>query len=95
VAAAWIVEPLDIFEHVRPRLVPGSGEVASNLISVAMKTGPSEAIAWGQLMQDNNGASAMADCRKSLQQDASGRHYCMLPVWTDPISAAMPSASEQ
>ncbi|OYV57902.1 MAG: hypothetical protein B7Z71_11695 [Acidocella sp. 21-58-7] len=71
------------------------GEVASNLITAAMKAGPSEAIAWGQLMQDNNGTSAMAVCRKNLQQDASGRHYCMLPVWTDPISPAGPSALAQ
>ena len=71
------------------------GEVASQLISVAMKAGPSEAIAWGLLMQDNDGASAMAVCRKNLQQDASGRHYCMLPVWTDPESATSPSAANQ
>lgn len=71
------------------------GEVASHLISVAMKAGPAEAIAWSQLMQDNNGASAMAVCRKNLQQDASGRHFCMLPVWTDPISPAGPSALAQ
>lgn len=52
------------------------GEVASHLISVAMKAGPTAAIAWGQLMQDNNGTSALAVCRTTLQQDAGGRHYC-------------------
>lgn len=71
------------------------GEVASQLISVAMKAGPAEAIAWGQLMQDNNGASAMAVCRKNLQQDASGRHYCLMPVWTDPVSPTGPSMTAQ
>ena len=71
------------------------GEVASDLISVAMKAGPAEAIAWGQLMQDNDGASAMAVCRKTLQQDAGGRHYCLLPVWTDPESPTGPSAANQ
>ncbi len=71
------------------------GEVASQLISVAMKAGPTEAVAWGQLMQDNNGASAMAACRKNLQQDAGGRHYCLMPVWTDPVSPAGPSVPAQ
>jgi hypothetical protein len=71
------------------------GEVASHLISVAMMSGPTEAIAWGQLMQDNDGATAMAACRKSMQQDADGRHYCFMPVWTDPISPAAPSAPVQ
>jgi hypothetical protein len=71
------------------------GEVASHLINVAMKSGPSEALAWGQLMQDNDGAVAMATCRKSMQQDASGRHYCFMPVWTDPIPPAVPSAPAQ
>ncbi len=71
------------------------GEVASQLISVAMKAGPAEAIAWGQLMQDNNGASALAACRKTLQQDASGRHYCLMPIWTDPVSPAGPSVPAQ
>ena len=66
------------------------GEVASHLISVAMKTGPAEAVAWGQLMQANDGANAMALCRKNLQQDAGGRHYCLMPVWTDPVSPASP-----
>ncbi|GLR68292.1 hypothetical protein GCM10010909_29730 [Acidocella aquatica] len=67
------------------------GETASHLISMAMKAGPAEAIAWGQLMQDNDGATAMATCRKSMQQDADGRHYCFMPVWTDPISPAGPA----
>ncbi len=71
------------------------GEVASHLIPAAMKAGPAEAIVWGQLMQDNDGASAMAACRKDMQQDADGRHYCLMPVWTDPIPTAVPSASEQ
>jgi hypothetical protein len=71
------------------------GEVASHLISVAMKAGPAEAIAWGQLMQDNNGASAMAVCRKNLQQDAGGRHYCLMPIWTDPVSPTGPSVPAQ
>jgi hypothetical protein len=71
------------------------GEVASHLIAVAMKASPAEAIAWGQLMQDNDGASAMAACRKNLQQDAGGRHYCLMPVWTDPVSPAGPSMPAQ
>ena len=71
------------------------GEVASHLISVAMKAGPTEAVAWGQLMQDNNGASAMAACRKNLQQDAGGRHYCLMPVWTDTGSPTGPSVPAQ
>ena len=71
------------------------GEVASHLISVAMKAGPAEAVAWGQLMQDNDGVVAMAACRKSMQQDADGRHYCFMPVWTDPMSPAIPTASGQ
>jgi hypothetical protein len=71
------------------------GEVASHLINVAMKASPAEALAWGQLMQDNDGAVTMATCRKSMQQDADGRHYCFMPVWTDPISPAKPSATAQ
>jgi hypothetical protein len=70
-------------------------EVAAHLIPAAMKSGPAEALAWGQLMQDNDGATAMAACRKSMQQDASGRHYCFMPVWTDPISPAVPAAPIQ
>lgn len=70
-------------------------EVAAHVIPAAMKAGPAEALAWGQLMQDNDGATAMAACRKSMQQDASGRHYCFMPVWTDPISPAVPSAPVQ
>lgn len=38
---------------------------------------------------------ALAVCRKNIQQDASGRHYCMLPVWTDRISPAVPTAPVQ
>jgi hypothetical protein len=30
-----------------------------------------------------------------MQQDAGGRHYCLMPVWTDPISPAVPSAPAQ
>ena len=71
------------------------GETAAHLISTAMKASPAEALAWGQLMQDNDGVTAMAACRKSVQQDASGRHYCFMPVWTDPISPAAPSAPVQ
>lgn len=71
------------------------GETAADLISLAMKAGPAEALAWSQLMQDNNGASAMAVCRKNIQQDASGRHYCMLPVWTDPVAKEQPSEAAQ
>ena len=59
-------------------------EIAAHMIPAAMKAGPAEAIAWGQLMQDNDGATAMAACRKYMQQDAGGRHYCFMPVWTDP-----------
>ena len=70
-------------------------EVADHLISVAMKAGPTEAVAWGQLMQDNDGAGALAVCRKNLEQDADGRHYCLMPVWTDPASPAGPSAPAQ
>ena len=70
-------------------------EIAAHVIPAAMKASPAEALAWGQLMQDNDGVTAMAACRKSLQQDASGRHYCFMPVWTDPISAAVPSAPVQ
>jgi hypothetical protein len=70
-------------------------EVAAHIIAAAMKSGPAEALAWKQLMQDNDGVTAMATCRKSMQQDASGRHYCLMPVWTDPISPAAPSAPVQ
>lgn len=70
-------------------------EIAAHIIPAAMKAGPAEALAWGQLMQDNDGAVAMAACRKSIQQDASGRHYCFMPVWTDSISPAVPSAPDQ
>ena len=70
-------------------------EIAARVIPADMKAGPAEALAWGQLMQDNDGVTAMAACRKSMQQDASGRHYCFMPVWTDPISPAVPSAPVQ
>ncbi|MFP5248337.1 MAG: hypothetical protein ACLGP3_00745 [Acidobacteriota bacterium] len=70
-------------------------EIAAHVIPAAMKASPAEALAWGQLMQDNDGVTAMAACRKSMQQDASGRHYCFMPVWTDPISPAVPSAPVQ
>ncbi|MDE8343424.1 MAG: hypothetical protein POG24_06360 [Acidocella sp.] len=70
-------------------------EIAAHLIPTAMKASPAEALAWGQLMQDNDGVTAMAACRKAMQQDASGRHYCFMPVWTDPISPAVPSAPVQ
>ncbi len=33
---------------------------------------PAEAIAWGQLMQDNNGASALAVCHKKLSKMQAG-----------------------
>ena len=70
-------------------------EIAAHVIPAAMKASPAEALAWGQLMQDNDGVTAMAACRKSMQQDASGRHYCFMPVWTDPIFPAVPSAPVQ
>ncbi len=70
-------------------------EIAAHVIPAAMKASPAEALAWGQLMQDNDGVTAMAACRKSMQQDARGRHYCFMPVWTDPISPALPSAPVQ
>ena len=53
------------------------GETAAHLIFVAMKAGPAEALAWGQLMQDNNGASAMAALP---QKPATGcRRAALLP----------------
>jgi hypothetical protein len=70
-------------------------EIAAHIIAAAVKAGPAEALAWSQLMQDNDGVTAMAACRKSMQQDVSGRHYCLMPVWTDPISPAAPSPPVQ
>ncbi len=70
-------------------------EIASHLIPAAMKAGPAEAIAWGQLMQDNDGAKSLAACRKSLQQNADGRHYCLMPIGTDPVAKAPPSEPAQ
>lgn len=66
------------------------GEASSQLILAAMKAGPAEPLVWAQLMQDNDGISAMAACRQNIQQDANGRHYCQMPVWTDPMSPAAP-----
>jgi hypothetical protein len=64
------------------------GESAAHTIQTAMMAGPADAVAWAQLMQNNDAASAMAICRKNIQQDADGRHYCLMPVWTDPAAAA-------
>ena len=66
------------------------GEVAAHAIAAAIKAGSAEAPVWAQLMQDNDGSSAMASCRQNIQRDASGRHYCLMPVWTDPVSPATP-----
>ena len=77
------------------------GESAAHIIQTAMKAGPADAVAWAQLMQDNDAASAMAICRKNIQQDAGGRHYCLMPVWTDPaarsgpVSTILPQATAQ
>lgn len=73
-------------------MLAGQARSDADLSDIA---GPAEAIAWGQLMQDNDGATVMAACRKPKQQDADGRHYCFMPVWTDTISSAVPSASAQ
>ena len=66
------------------------GETAAHLIAAAMRTGPAEALSWARLMQDNDAIRAMAACRQSIQQDASGRHYCLMPVWTDQAPPAAP-----
>ena len=66
------------------------GETAAHTIAAAMQAGPAEALAWARLMQDNDATRAMAVCRQNIQQDASGRHYCLMPVWTDPVAPAAP-----
>lgn len=80
--------------HLRSRLNTWrfQGEAAAHLISFTMKTGPAEAIAWEQLMQDYKGADTLAVCHKSLQQDVGGRDYCLKSVRTDPLAPAGPSA---
>jgi hypothetical protein len=66
------------------------GETAAHAIAAAIQAGPAEALTWARLMQDNDAIPAMAVCHQSIQQDASGRHYCLMPVWTDPAATSAP-----
>ncbi|MHB1302611.1 MAG: hypothetical protein ACYCZB_03930 [Acidiphilium sp.] len=66
------------------------GETAAHAIAAAMRAGPAEAVAWARLMQDNDAIRAMAICRRNIRQDAGGRHYCLMPVWTEPAATAAP-----
>jgi hypothetical protein len=65
----------------------GQGELAANTIQAAMAAGPNAASDWALLMADNDPVSAMAECRKAVQTDADGRHYCSMPVWLGPALA--------
>ncbi|MFT2095115.1 hypothetical protein ACMS1Z_10660 [Acidiphilium multivorum] len=66
------------------------GEVAAHAIAAAMRAGPAEALTWARLMQDNDAIRAMAICRRNIRQDAGARHYCLMPVWTEPAATAAP-----
>ena len=56
-------------------------------IAAAMAAGPAAADSWASLMADNDPVPALKACRRSGGHDASGRHYCLMPVWLDPPSA--------
>jgi hypothetical protein len=56
-------------------------------VVAAMAAGPAAADSWARLMADNDPVAALKACRNSGGRDASGRHYCLMPVWLDPPSA--------
>jgi hypothetical protein len=59
------------------------GEVAANIISAAMASGPGTADAWSSLMADNDPVQALAACKKSVGIAVDGRRYCSMPIWLD------------
>jgi hypothetical protein len=59
------------------------GEVAANIISAAMASGPGAADAWSSLMANNDPVQALAACKKSVVMASDGRHYCSMPIWLD------------
>jgi hypothetical protein len=59
------------------------GEVAANIISAAMTSGPGAADAWSSLMANNDPVQALAACKKSVVVASDGRHYCSMPIWLD------------
>jgi len=59
------------------------GEVAANIISAAMTSGPGAADAWSSVMADNDPVRALAACKKSMVVASDGRHYCSMPIWLD------------
>jgi hypothetical protein len=56
----------------------------ANTIQTAMAAGPNAASAWSDIMAFNDPVAALRLCRKLAGVDASGRHYCALPIWLDP-----------
>lgn len=59
------------------------GEIIGNTTNAAMRFGPNAAADWALLMAYNDPVSALAACKKSTAADADGRHYCLMPVWTE------------
>jgi hypothetical protein len=61
------------------------GLLAGKTIAAAMASGPAGAAAWSRLMANNDPAAALKNCKS--ERDATGRHFCRMPVWLDPPSA--------
>jgi hypothetical protein len=63
---------------------------AAQVIHAAMTAGPNAASAWSGIMAFNDPVAALRVCRKSAGTDASGRHYCPLPIWLDSAEPPAP-----
>jgi len=50
--------------------------------------GPEAGMDWSSLMSDNNPVPSLAECQKTILTADDGRHYCMMPIWLDPLSGA-------
>jgi hypothetical protein len=64
------------------------GEYTAGIIKSAVLAGPEAGMDWGFLMSDNNPVPSLAECRKAVLTADDGRHYCMMPVWLDPLPGA-------
>lgn len=62
----------------------------AQVIHAAVTAGPGAASAWSDIMGFNDPVAALRLCRKSAGADASGRHYCALPIWLEPAPPPAP-----
>lgn len=83
---ALILSAADAAYFVAYKSGRAEGLHEAQVIHAAMTAGPNAAAAWSDIMAFNDPVAALRLCRDASGKDASGRHFCALPIWLDPAA---------